>query len=92
MDYYLSCGNNILLLTNNNKLLERRERARMELEKKLAKTIEEKGISVRSIATRTGIDEQILYRCLRAEQRLKADEFLAICKVIEVEPRNYVNE
>lgn len=64
----------------------------MELEKKLADTIDEKGISVRSIATRAGIDEQILYRCLRAEQRLKADEFLAICKVIDVDPREFVNE
>ena len=64
----------------------------MEVEKKLAETIEEKGISVRSIASRAGIDEQILYRCLRAEQRLKADEFLAICKVIEVDPKDYVNE
>lgn len=64
----------------------------MALEKKLAETIETKGISVRSIATRAGIDEQILYRCLRAEQRLKADEFLAICKVIEVDPRGFVND
>lgn len=64
----------------------------MEIEKKLAQVIEEKGISVRSIATRAGIDEQILYRCLRAEQRLKADEFLAICKVIEVNPQDYLNE
>ena len=64
----------------------------MELEQKLNTTIEEKGISTRSIATRTGIDEQILYRCLRGEQRLKADEFLAICKVIEVNPQDYLNE
>lgn len=64
----------------------------MELEKKLAETIDDKGISVRSIATRAGIDEQILYRCLRAEQRLKADEFLAICKIIEVDPRDFLNE
>lgn len=64
----------------------------MEIEKKLAETIEAKGISVRSIATRAGIDEQILYRCLRAEQRLKADEFLAICKVIEIDPKDFVNE
>jgi len=62
----------------------------MEIEKKLNQVIEEKGISVRSIATRAGIDEQILYRCLRAEQRLKADEFLAICKVIEVNPAEFV--
>lgn len=62
----------------------------MELEKKLNQVIEEKGISVRSIATRAGIDEQILYRCLRAEQRLKADEFLAICKVIDEDPAQFV--
>ena len=64
----------------------------MELEQKLNTTIEEKGISTRSIATRTGIDEQILYRCLRGEQRLKADEFLAICRIIEVNPQDYLNE
>lgn len=64
----------------------------MEIEKRLNQTIEEKGISVRSIATRAGLDEQVLYRCLRAEQRLKADEFLAVCQVIEVNPADFINE
>lgn len=64
----------------------------MALENKLNAVIEEKGISIRSIATRTGFDEQILYRCLRAEQRLKADQFLAICKVIEVDPKDFLPE
>lgn len=64
----------------------------MEIEKKLNQMIAEKGISIRSIATRAGMDEQILYRCLRGEQRLKANEFLAICKVIDVDPREFVNE
>lgn len=64
----------------------------MGLEKRLNEVIEEKGISIRSIATRTGCDEQILYRCLRAEQRLKADQFLAICKVIEVDPKDFLEE
>ena len=64
----------------------------MELEKRLNRVIEEKGISIRSIATRTGFDEQILYRCLRAEQRLKADQFLAICECIEVDPKDFLRE
>lgn len=62
----------------------------MELEKKLSQAITEKGISVRSIATRAGMDEQVLYRCLRAEQRLKADEFLAVCKVAELNPADFL--
>lgn len=61
----------------------------MELEKNLNAAIEEKGISIRSIAARTGIDEQLLYRCLRGEQRLKADEFLAICKVVGLDPVDF---
>ena len=64
----------------------------MALEIRLNEVIDEKGISIRSIASRTGIEEQILYRCLRAEQRLKADQFLAICKVIEVDPKDFLSE
>ena len=64
----------------------------MALEIRLNEVIDEKGISIRSIASRTGIEEQILYRCLRAEQRLKADQFLAICKVIEVDPKDFFSE
>ena len=64
----------------------------MALEIRLNEVIDEKGISIRSIASRTGIEEQILYRCLRAEQRLKADQFLAICKVIEVDPKDFISE
>lgn len=62
----------------------------MELEKKLNQVIADKGISIRSIATRAGMDEQILYRCMRGEQRLKADEFLAICKVAELNPADFL--
>lgn len=82
-------ANNYLLPKNNNISLGK-EFSTMELEKKLSQAITEKGISVRSIATRAGMDEQVLYRCLRAEQRLKADEFLAVCKVAELNPADFL--
>ena len=81
-----------MLLKNNNKLLERRKSTTMGVEKKLSSVIEEKGISVLSISRRTGIDSQSLYRCMRGEQKLKASEFLAVCKVVEVDPKDFLPE
>lgn len=62
----------------------------MQVEERVNQAIEAKGISVRSIAIRAGIDVQVLYRCLRKEQRLKADEFLAICKIIGENPAAFL--
>ena len=57
------------------------------VEEKLISFVEEKCINKQALAQKSGVDFQTLYRCLRGEQRLKADEFLAICRVLEVDPK-----
>lgn len=64
----------------------------MAVERRLSEYIRANGIKVTSISNRTGIDYQILCRCLNEKQPLKADEFLAVCKVLEVDPKDFLNE
>lgn len=64
----------------------------MAVERRLSEYIKANGIKVTSISDRSGIDYQILCRCLNEKQPLKADEFLAVCKVLEVDPKDFLNE
>ena len=64
----------------------------MDVEKKLNALIENKCINKQSLAEKAGVNYQTLYRCLRAEQELKASEFLAVCAVLEVDPKDFLNE
>lgn len=59
------------------------------IETNLNKFVEEKCINKQALAQKSGVDFQTLYRCLNGKQRLKADEFLAVCKVLEVEPQTF---
>jgi DNA-binding Xre family transcriptional regulator len=63
----------------------------MDVEKRLNALIEERCISKQALAVKSGVDTQTLYRCLRAEQPLKASEFLAICTALEVDPKNFLD-
>ncbi|MBR2597081.1 MAG: helix-turn-helix transcriptional regulator [Clostridiales bacterium] len=52
----------------------------MSVEKKLAEIIASKCINVKALAEKADVKYQTLARCLRGEQELKADEFIAVCK------------
>ena len=64
----------------------------MAVEQKLSEFIESKGIKKQFIAERSGVDYQVLCRCLAEKQPLKANEFLAVCKVLGVNPESFLNE
>ena len=64
----------------------------MAVEQKLSEYIKANGIKVISISKRSGVDYQVLCRCLNEKQPLKANEFLAVCKVLEVNPKSFLNE
>lgn len=64
----------------------------MAIEQKLSEYIKANGIKVTSISERSGVDYQVLCRCLNEKQPLKANEFLAVCKVLEVNPESFLNE
>lgn len=64
----------------------------MDIENKLNEIVEARCVSKQALALKAGIPYQTLYRCLRGEQDLKADEFLAVCKVLEVNPNDFLGE
>ena len=64
----------------------------MAVEQKLSEYIESKGVTKQFIAEKSGIDYQTLCRCLNEKQPLKANEFLAVCRVLEVNPEDFLNE
>lgn len=62
------------------------------VEEKLNALIETRCINKQALAVKAGVNYQTLARCFRGKQELKADEFLAICKVLEVNPSDFLNE
>lgn len=56
----------------------------------LANYVKEKGITISSIAEKTGISVNILYRSLSDLTRpLRFDEALAICVYLELDPMRF---
>lgn len=56
----------------------------------LAKYIKDKGVSVATISRETGIPYGSLHFSVARERSLKADEFLAICGFLEIDPRRFL--
>lgn len=58
---------------------------------KMADFIQEKGISLTSLAENTQITYNALYASLGSRRRpLKADELLIICDFLELDPRRFI--
>lgn len=64
----------------------------MDIEKNLNDYIESKCIKIQPLANKAGVPYQTLYRCLQGKQELKASEFLAVCTVLEVDPKDFLTE
>ncbi len=62
----------------------------MKVEQRLAEIISERCINMKALAAKANINYQTLCRCIRGEQELKADEFLAVCKVAEINPSEFL--
>lgn len=63
--------------------------------KNLSKYVKEKGFKLSTIAKETNISYTILYDSLANESRardLRAGEFMAICKFLEKNPMDFVEE
>lgn len=63
----------------------------MRATKALANYIKEKGIKISTIALKTGLSENVLYPSLGSGRgrKLSADEFLAVCVCLEVDPLQF---
>ena len=55
----------------------------------LSKYIKQRGISISAISAGTNIKPGILYPSLSGTRPLRADEFLAICNFVGVNPQNF---
>ena len=58
---------------------------------KLGKYISEKGFTISKICKETGIKGNVLYPSLKGKRELRADEFLAVCSFLEVNPMVFAN-
>jgi lambda repressor-like predicted transcriptional regulator len=78
------------LLDSNNfrlKLLETKERSEnMTVEAKMAEAVESSGMTVRAVSVKTGISYSRLVPSLRGRRELRAEEFLALCKLLRLDP------
>lgn len=63
----------------------------MKATKALAAYIKEKGIKLSLIIQKTGLSENIIYPSLGSGRgrKLSADEFLAVCVCLEVDPLQF---
>lgn len=63
----------------------------MKATKALANYIKEKGIKISLIAEKTGLSTNVLYPSLGSGRgrKLSADEFLAVCVCLEVNPLQF---
>ncbi|MDJ1649862.1 MULTISPECIES: helix-turn-helix domain-containing protein [Gordonibacter] len=51
----------------------------------------ERGIGVAELARRVGVDRKRLWRVLNGERVMRADEFLALCVALRIDPRSFVS-
>lgn len=49
-------------------------------------------MNIASVARSAGMDKKQLYAVLNGQRELKADEFLAICRVLHVDPSMFMPE
>lgn len=59
----------------------------MTIEEKVAAEVKRRGIKVTAMAEATNISYSILQPCLKSRRPLRADEFLAVCDFLSVDPR-----
>lgn len=58
----------------------------MTMEQKMANHIEQRGMKIKYVAEKAGIPYQRLQAALNGGRKIKADEYLAVCAVLEVDP------
>lgn len=58
----------------------------MTINEKLCRYIEENGIKQSYLAQKTGLSVDVISKTLNGNRRLLADEFLAICETLKIDP------
>lgn len=51
--------------------------------------IERKGMSIKVVSDRSNVKYSCLQPSLQERRQLRADEYLRLCEVLEIDPRSY---
>ena len=55
----------------------------------LAKYVKERGIQVSVIASKAGVSQAALYVSFSGKRKLRADEYLAVCDFLDIDPKEF---
>lgn len=64
----------------------------MSIEQRIAQEIKSAGVTVAWICRKTEIPRGRLYPSLNGDRELRADEFLSICRLLRLDPRELMEE
>lgn len=59
----------------------------MSIERIIAEEVKKSGMTTAFICRKTGIKPGALYPALAERRELRADEFLALCQILNLDPR-----
>ncbi|MBR4702315.1 MAG: helix-turn-helix transcriptional regulator [Oscillospiraceae bacterium] len=59
----------------------------MTPEERISKAIKESGMTVAAVSRMTGIDYNKLQPCMKGRRELRANEFLELCALLRLDPR-----
>lgn len=61
----------------------------MRTNKLLSKIVEQRGIKQIYISEKTGLSADVISKILRSERKMTAEEFLAICDALGINPNEF---
>jgi transcriptional regulator with XRE-family HTH domain len=64
----------------------------MELNEKLSKCLEERGIKQTHIAMCLGLKDDTVSRMMAGRRKITASEFMTLCSILNVDPRTFFPE
>lgn len=59
----------------------------MTPEQMISKAIKESGMTIATVSRRSGVEYSKLQPSIRGRRELRADEYLAICSLLHLDPR-----
>lgn len=62
----------------------------MTPEEMILKEIEKRGMTIMTVARRAGITYSRIQPSLRGRRELRADEYMSLCAVLDLDPRGYL--
>lgn len=64
----------------------------MSVEQVIAKVIDERGLKIKTVSDRTGVRYSLLQPSLKGRRELRADELLAVCAFLGLDPMKIARE